>query len=132
MRPNSSRSFKPLKIKILVRKTSEIFSVHACCTEELFSLAHFRSRVNGVWKVLNFVTLNKQQSATKSPDKKSAPWARRGACQLFVQGARRFFAAASLKFDKVGQNFVKAKHAGCTRLQHSLAVFFCKVNKTSA
>ena len=32
---------KPLKIEILVRKAREIFSIHACCTEVLFSLAHF-------------------------------------------------------------------------------------------
>ena len=63
---------------------------------------------NGVWKVLmDVVTLNKQKSAIKLPDKK-------------------FFVAASLKFGKVGQNFVKAKHAGCTHLQHSLTVFFAK------
>ena len=62
---------------------------------------------------MDFVTLNKQKSAIKSPDKK-----------LATQGARRFFVAASLKFGKVGKNFVKAKHAGRTRLQHSLTVFF--------
>ena len=61
---------------------------------------------------MDFVTLNKQESAIKSPDKKSES-----------QGTRRFFVAASLKFGKVGQNFVKTKHAGRTRLQHSLTVF---------
>ena len=65
---------------------------------------------------MDFVTLNKQKSAIKSPDFLGSP----------------FFVAASLKFGKVGQNFVKAKDAGCTRLQHSLTFFFCKVNKHSA
>ena len=61
---------------------------------------------------MDFVALNKQKSAITSSDKKS--W------------ARRFFVAASLKFGKVGQNFVKAKHTGRTRLQHSLTDFFAK------
>ena len=61
---------------------------------------------------MDFVTLNKQNSVIKSPDKKS--------------GARRFFVTASLKFDKVGQNFVKAKHVGRTRLQLSLTIFSAK------
>ena len=69
--------------------------------------------------LMDFVTLNRQKSVIKSPDKKSA-------------STRRFFVAASLKFGKVGQNFVKAKHGGRTRPQHSLTVFFSKVNKTSA
>ena len=43
-----------------------------------------------------------------------------------AQGASRFFDAASLKFGKVGQNFVKAKQAGHTRLQRSLTVIFAK------
>ena len=60
---------------------------------------------------MDFVTMNKQESEIKSPDKKS-------------ESPRRFFVAASLKFGKVGQNFVKAKHAGRTRLQHSLTVFY--------
>ena len=47
---------------------------------------------------MDFVTLNKQKSAIKSPSKN---------CQFFV--------APSLKFGKVGQNFVKAKHTGRTR-----------------
>ena len=59
-----------------------------------------------------FVTLNNQNSVIKSPDKKS--------------GARRFFVATSLKFGEVGQNFVKAKHVGRTRLQLSLTVFLAK------
>ena len=56
---------------------------------------------------MDFVTLNKQKSAIKLPDK-------------------RFFVTASLKFGRVGQNFVKVKHASRTRLQHSLTVFFAK------
>ena len=85
-------------MEILVRKASEIFSVHAR------------------WKALmGFVTLNKQKSAIKSPDIKPG-----------AQGARRFFVAASLKFGKLGPNFVKTKHAGRTRLQHSSTVFFAK------
>ena len=59
-----------------------------------------------------FVTLHTQNSVIKSSDKKS--------------GARRFFVAASLKFGKVGQNFVKAKHVGRTRLQLSLTVLLAK------
>ena len=54
---------------------------------------------------MDFVTQNKQKSAIKSPDKKSA---------------------ASLKLGKVGQNFVKAKQARRTHLQHLLRVFFAK------
>ena len=50
------------------------------------------------------MTLNKQKGAINSPDK--------------------FFLAASLKFGKVEQNFVKAKHVGRTRLHHSFPVFF--------
>ena len=57
-------------------KASEIFSVHACCIQVLFSLARFW--INMIpylyarWKVLTgFVILNKQESAIKSPDKKS-------------------------------------------------------------
>ena len=69
---------------------------------------------------MDFVTLNKQKSAIKSPDKKSA--SPRGSL---------IFVAASLKFGKVRQNFVRVKHAGPTHLQHSLTVFFCKVNKNS-
>ena len=42
------------------------------------------------------------------------------------KGLADFFVAASLKFGKVEQNFVKVKHTGSTRLQHSLTVFFAK------
>ena len=69
-----------------------------------------------------FVTLNKQNSVIKLPDKKL--------------GARRFFVAASLKFGKVRQNFVKAKQVGPTRLQLLLTLFwqskqkFCLVRPT--
>ena len=59
-----------------------------------------------------FVRLNIQNSVIKSLDKKS--------------GARRFFVAASLRFGKVGQIFVKGKHVGRTRLQLSLTVFLAK------
>ena len=61
---------------------------------------------------MDFVTLNKQERAINRLTKH---------CR--AQGARRYFVAASLKFGKVGQNFVKTKHAGRTRLQHSLTVF---------
>ena len=72
--------------------------------------------INGVWKVLmDFVTLNKQKSVINLPDKKSAS-----------PKGRQFFVMASLKFGKVGQNFVKAKHTGRTRLQHSLTIFFSR------
>ena len=69
---------------------------------------------------MDFVTQHKQKSAIKSLDKKSA--SPRGSPIV----------AASLKFGKVGQNFVKVKQAGRTRLQHLLTVFFCKVNINSA
>ena len=59
---------------------------------------------------MDFLTLNKKKSAIKSPDK--------------------IFVAASLKFGKVRQNFVKAKHAGRTRLQHWLTVLFLQSKQT--
>ena len=62
--------------------------------------------------LMDFVTLNKQKSGIKLPDKKLA------------SGSPIFFVAAFLKIGKVGQYFVKAKHTGRTRLQHSLTVFF--------
>ena len=72
--------------------------------------------------LMDFGSLNKQKSAIKSPDKKIGE----------PKGLADFFFAASLKFGKVEQNFVKAKHGGRTRPQHSLTVFFSKVNKNSA
>ena len=63
---------------------------------------------------MDFVTLNKQKSAIKSPDKKLAS------------------PRASLKFGKVGQNFVKAKDAGRNSSTALVDSFFCKVNKNSA
>ena len=60
VRPNASCSLKPLKIEILVRKASEIFSVHACCIEVLFSLARFwismiPGRSVSKWNLLDLV-----------------------------------------------------------------------------
>ena len=65
--------------------------------------------------LMDFVTLNKQKRAISSPDKK-----------LGSPDARQFFGVASLKFGRVGQHFVKVKHASRTRLQYALTEFFAK------
>ena len=64
---------------------------------------------------MDFVTLNKRESAIKSPDKKSG--AQRGS-PIFCRG-----------FFEVWQGrtkFCQGEHAGRTRLRPSLTVFFAK------
>ena len=56
---------------------------------------------------MDFVPLNKQKHAISSPDKILASSALR---------AHPLFVMTFLEFSRVGQNFVKVKHTGCTHL----------------
>ena len=74
VRSNASCSLEPLKIEIWARKASEIFLVHVCCTEVLFSL-HTSSLVGRLYvfcdtqqiKKCDKIALQKSASPSRSP-----------------------------------------------------------------